>query len=455
MDYKSITVSEFIATKYKAYWDYSNKNGKNSVDPREQLPEVIRKIIYASYRLKIKERDEHKTTELMGEVGKFHAHGPSSIEDSIKGVATDYKSQPAARILEGVGNFGAAPGDEGAAGRYTSISGTPLLSMIYRDIPFTPVNVDETGLEQPEYISLPLPMSLISGMSSIGTGKSCYIAERDVREIIQWIDDLRKNDWDESIEPPQPMSVTGCKTWFNDINGYVYYDAIIHRDVDADDITKKGRFDVITALPPKSTPLNVIYKLTNKLPSRAVNKIADGSGRGKKTHIIVPRGYLNEEDFTKYGLRTARKEQIYIWDYNLNTMRKGTLIDIAKGWFEDRSIIVTKRLSKQMEDLNSANHRIDLIKLFADNKMINWKNKEVVDFFVKIDPENGENDASLVLSQPARIFLPENLKQNEIIREKNCDKINTLQNKIKNIGDVLIEEAYEIINLQEKFFKEQ
>ena len=130
----TISVSDFINTKYRDYWIYSNRNGKNSIEPREQLPEVVRKIIFASYKINIKERDEHKTTELMGEVGKYHAHGPSSIEDSIKGVATAYKSQKAVRLLEGVGNFGAAAGDEGAAGRYTSVSGTPLLTAAYRDM---------------------------------------------------------------------------------------------------------------------------------------------------------------------------------------------------------------------------------------------------------------------------------------------------------------------------------
>lgn len=450
---KSITVSEFINTKYRNYWEYSNKNGKNSVDPREQIPEVIRKIIYASNRLKIKERDEHKTTELMGEVGKFHAHGPSSIEDSIKGVATAYKSQPEARLLKGEGNFGSAPGDEGAAGRYTSISGTPLLSMIYKDIPFVPMNTDDTGLEQPEYISLPLPMALILGISSIGTGKSCYIAERKAEEIINWINELRKNNWDETILPPEPMSITGCKTWFNDANGYVYYDAIVHYGVDYKDLNRKGRYDVITALPPKSTPANVIYKLKNKLPTRVTDKIIDGSGRGKKMRIILPKGYLDEKDFTKYGMRTARKEQIYLWDHNLNTMRKGELIDIAKQWFEDRCNVVTKRLSKEVQDLQAINHRIDLIALFTEHKMIDWKSEDVIDYFTKLDSENGREDANMVLSQSARTFLPENINKNAAIKEKNLQEIKFLNEKIENIGDVVITEAYDIMEKQRNFFE--
>lgn len=455
---KEITITDFINNKYRQYWEYSNKNGKNSITPKEQLPEVVRKIIYAAYMINVKEHQERKTVELKGEVSKYHAHADSSIEDSIKGVATAYKSQQATRILEGIGNFGSAPGDEGAAGRYTSISGTPLLTAIYRDIPFVPFNTDDTGLEQPDYISCPLPMSLINGMSSIGTGKSCYLAERDANEIINWIDELSNIDFNEDdakkmgLEVPKPMSVTGCETYFNPDNGYIYYDAVVHWGVDMYDINKKGKYDIITALPPKSTPQNVIYKLQQKLPSRVTSKIIDGSGKNRPIYIIIPKGYLKEEDFTKYGLRSARKEQILIWEDDINTMSFSDIYTIAKEWYYDRCNVVIKRISKQIEDIEKINHKIDLIKIFAENKMINWKSEDIIKYFKNINEKTGENDASIVLSLPTRTFLPENIKNNELTREKNIKEINKYNKQINNIGDVIISEAYDIINKQEKFF---
>lgn len=453
----TISVSNFINTKYRSYWEYSNKNGKNAISPKEQLPEVVRKIIYAAYQLNMKDREERKTVELSGETAKYHAHGDSSIQDSIKGVATAYKSQPATRLLRGIGNFGYAPGDDGAAARYTSIERTPLLATIFKDIPFMPFNTDDTGLEQPEYISTPLPLTLINGASQIGTGKSCYVAERDAKEVIKWIDELNKANWKEDgIEEPKPMSVTGCKTWFEPSNGYIYYEANVHYAVDINDLNKRGKYDVITALPPKSNAMNTISKLINKLPTRVSKHVIDGSGKGRSVYIILPTGYLNDADFNKYGMRSARKEQIYIWDYELNTMRFASLTDVAHLWFEDRCKIVTKRLSKQVTDLESINKRIDLIKEFAENKMINWKSEDVIAHFVKLagDQEEGEKDASIVLSQSARTFLPENLDKNSILKEKNIKEIKNLNKRIKNVGDEVIKEAYEIIEAQEKFFNE-
>ena len=462
---KTITVSDFINTNYKDYWEYSNKNGKNSVTPKEGIPEVVRKIVYAAYMINVKEHEERKTVELKGEVVKFHAHGESSIEDSIKGVATAYKSQPATRLLEGIGNFGAAPGDEGAAARYTSISGTPLLTAIYKDIPFVDFNTDDTGLEQPDYISSPLPMALINGMSSIGTGRSCYLAERDAREIIKWISELKDPDINFDIEspnkygiaPPKAMSVTGCETWYNNANGYIYYDAVIHHRVDASDISKKGKYDVITALPPKSTPQNVIYKLQQKLPSKVTSKILDLSGKDRPTYIILPTGYLDnpDKDYAKYGLRLARQEQIFTWEDDLHTMAYSNIYHIAKGWFEDRCKVVTRRLQKSINDLEKENYKIDLIKIYVKEEMSKWKSEDIISYFIKLannDEEIGKADANTVLSQTARAFLPENLEKNNLLKEKNNSKIKEYQKDIENIGDFIIKEAYDIIDKQERFF---
>ena len=451
---KQMTVSDFINTKYREYWEYSNKNGKNAIVAKEQLPEVVRKIIYACYCLNVKEYDERKMLELKGEVAKIHAHGDSSIEESIKGVATAYKSTKPTRLLEGVGNFGAAPGDSGSAARYTSASGTPLLTAIYKDIPFMPMSTDDTGVSQPEYISTPIPLALIGGVSPIGTGKSCYLAERDAEEVINWIEELSQNDWDRIIKEPDPMSVTGCETKYNEDNGYIYYEALVHKNVDKHDISKKGRFDVITALPPKANAENVIYKLQEKLPTRAKNRIENGVGDGKPTWIIVPAGYLEEEDYAKYGMRTARKEQIFIWDDNHSSMRSGNLHDIAKEWFEDRCQVVIKRISKQIEDLERVNHRINLVRIYAENKMTDWKEEEIINFFVKEFPESGEEDAALVLRQPARAFLPANIDANEKTKKKNIKEIKDLKYKVDHIGSIVIQEAKEIIEKQNKFFED-
>ena len=197
-----------------------------------------------------------------------------------------------------------------------------------------------------------------------------------------------------------------------------------------------------------------VYNEKQKLPKRAIDKIIDGSGKGKPTWIIVPKGYLDEKDFTKYSMQSARKEQIYIWDEDLNTMKIANIYDVAKGWFYDRCEVVKRRLNSRIDTLNQLNHRIDLIKIFAENKMQEWESEDIYKYFINLaeDEKSGTEDANLVLSQPARIFLPENLDKNTIQKEKNDKEIKSIKKDIKNIGDFIINEAKEIIKAQEKFF---
>ena len=69
----------------------------------------------------------------------------------------------------------------------------------------------------------------------------------------------------------------------------------MHYGVDKFNLDKRGRYDIITALPPKSTTANVIDTLKKKLPTRAASSIEDGSGKNYPVYIILPKGYLTTE----------------------------------------------------------------------------------------------------------------------------------------------------------------
>lgn len=444
-----VNISNFVDHRYRQFWKYSNKT-KNALNPIDQIPTVVRKIIYSAFLLNIKQQEERKTVELMGEVAKIHPHGNDTIVDSIKGVATPYKNDASYRILEGIGNFGSSPGETGAAGRYLYVGGTPLLSAIYKDLEFCPM-IEEGGDIQPEYVSIPIPIGLIAGAQTIGVGRSNYVAEREAESVIAWIDKLRRGEFKRKYKTPEVTSVYGCEVFENPDNGYVYYYAKVLKGVSEKDHNKKGKYDIITALPPTKSADVVIKKLQSLFPAYA-NQIKDASGKDNPVCIWVPKGLLERDDYAKYGLQYARKEQILIWDDEEDTMRWSDHHTLAQKWYENRCEIVQKRLSKYEDGFKKSIHKIDLIKIFADNKMIDWDEKDVVNYFVKLDAENGEEDASMVLSQPARAFLPENLDANALTKEKLELKVKEIEEKIQNVGDVVIEEAYDIIKQQREFF---
>lgn len=501
-----ITVSEMVNKLYRSFWNYTNK-GKNAFLPEEQMFEVVKRIVYSAYKIKIKPYDEVKVPELSGEVVKIHPHSPDSINDSIQGLTSKHKSQVATRLFEGIGNFGGLGGIPAAAARYVFIGGTPLLSHIYKDMPFFDFEETEDGTTEPKSIVMPIPYTLATGSAPIGTGKSAYYCERLASDIIDWIEAMHKNNnWEpttneisrietiydykndgiyetgyknwlkESYEEgacvpiPPAVSLTGCKTWKNPDNGYTYYEAVIHYSVDLKDLSKRGGYDIITELPPGVTMASVEAKLRELLPTRIASSIKNGSGEGNPVWIAIPKGWLEEKDFNKLNLRKARIEAPYIWDSELKTMRMSNHWEIAKMWFDARCEIVTRRLMSQIEKLEAANYRIDIIKEYFDQKMFDssWTEEKICEYFKGLAVKNkisrvvdgvemtseeaGIADGHLLCGLPARTFYKENIEKNKEIREANVEEIEELQKDIENIGEFIIAEARNIIGEQIKFF---
>lgn len=431
---KEVKVSEFVQTKYKEFWKESNRN-RNVFLPEEQLMAVEKRIIWAAHKIGMTNLNkEYKTTDLSGETAKYHIAGQSTIDDSIKGLAAPYKRQSAVRLFGSESNMGSFQGDSGAASRYTSVMPTPLLLEIMRDLEYVDLVIDETGLEEPKYISSPLPMSLINGFSPIGLGHAAYYDERDASEIIDWIEKLQK---DPNAPLPDPISSTGCIVYKNPKNGYTYYDAVINRE---------GNRDVITALPPKVSTKSVLHQLKSKLPTRTANLVIDASGKGEAVKIMLPTGHITDKNRTKFGLRTARIEAPYIWDESIDTMRMSSHAEIANIWLAERKVVVERRLRAEIEKHKAQIHKIDLLQRFADEEMNKWKIED-------IQKALGEEDTNMVLSQAQRAFLPENLAKNNAQKPRLKKLIKEAENNIKRIEEFIFDEARDIIKRQEEHFK--
>lgn len=431
----SIKVSEYIDVFYRKFWNNQNID-RNTFLPQEQLLTVNRHIIWAAYKLGMSKGDERKTVQLAGETAKYHIAGDATIQDSVKGMATDYRRQVACRVFHGVGNFGSPSGDLGAAARYTSIQGTPLLSAIIKDIPYVPKKVDETGEILPAWISMPYPMMLVNGASQIGLGKAAYFCERDVNEVMDWIEDnLLKG---ENTPIPHPISSTGCHVWVNPKNGYVVYEAVIN---------KEGKYDVITALPPKVSVYNLMLTLNKKLPKSVSSKILDASGEGAPICIKVPHGHITKS-LSKYNLQNARKEAHYIWDEDLDTMRMSTFEEVASIWFRERQKIVKMRLEAEIAKSERDIHRINLIAEHQEKNMDPWEEEKIIEYF-------GPEDANIIFNTTKRAFLPGSLRKNEEIKKKLIKEISETKKNIKNIGQFVINEARDLIKEQEKFYKDK
>ena len=77
--------------------------------------------------------------------------------------------------------------------------------------------------------------------------------------------------------------------------------------------------------------------------------------------------------------------------------------------------------------------------------MSNWKSED-------IEKELGKEDATIVLSSSARMFLPENLVKNEAAKKEHLKAQKELKKELKDLKGFVIREAREIIQKQEDFF---
>lgn len=443
-----VKIQDFVVDAYHTYWNYMNRRGKNGIEPREQLHETVAKAVIASIQVGVTVNKEVKTVEVSSELAKYAAHG-ESLSETVKGIASLHKSHPAVRILRGIGNFGSLSGDTGAAPRYTHLTGTPLLARIAADLKYIPKIKGETGLDEPEYISSPLPFALIGGSSPIGAGISTYIPERDPREIVDYIEKMYKSGWTGRYKMPNATSVTGCEVYYEPANGYTYHIAKIVEE-------GKGRNKTwnIVALPPQTSVVTALTRLIDKYPNASFQ---DASGKGQPVKIIssipIPR-----EDFASLRLQYARKERVMIFDEDQGVMREGSINDVAKEWFEDRSKVVEARLRDQVAILERENLKFDLIKHFADSKMQDWDESDVVADYIKLaesmerTEDDGRDDAKMVLSMPVRAFLPQNIAANELTLQKNNTKISNLNKDLSDVGSIVISEARETIDEQEAYF---
>ena len=116
-----ITKQPIIKELQETYKEYAESVALERALPdiKDGLKPVQRRIIYSM----IKSGNSHdkpyvKSARIVGDtMGKYHAHGDSSIYGALVNMAQDFNmSIP---IIDGQGNFGTIDGDSAAAMRYT------------------------------------------------------------------------------------------------------------------------------------------------------------------------------------------------------------------------------------------------------------------------------------------------------------------------------------------------
>ena len=196
-------------TMEKSYIDYAMSviASRALPDVRDGLKPVQRRVLYSMIELNNgPDKPHRKCARIVGDtMGKYHAHGDSSIYGALVNMAQDWSTRYP--LVDGHGNFGSVDGDGAAAMRYTearlSKISMEMLADINKDtVDFQP-NFDETERE-PVVLPARYPNLLVNGTSGIAVGMATNIPPHNLREVIgavvKIIDNIIEEDRDTTIE---------------------------------------------------------------------------------------------------------------------------------------------------------------------------------------------------------------------------------------------------------------
>jgi DNA gyrase subunit A len=188
----TILEKDITAEMRASYLDYSMSviTGRAIPDIKDGLKPVHRRILYSMWEQGMTHDSPYrKSARAVGDIlGKYHAHGDTSVYDSIVRMAQQFSMRYP--LIDGQGNFGSIDGDPAAAMRYTEVRLSKIANEILIDlnkntIDFIP-NYDNT-LQEPVVLPSKLPNLLLNGSSGIAVGYASNIPPHNIKEVVDAI----------------------------------------------------------------------------------------------------------------------------------------------------------------------------------------------------------------------------------------------------------------------------
>jgi len=339
---KETTVDTLIKTEW---YDFFKHCLKSKYIDHEGILAVERRIIYAAYHCLRQKGKVIPTRVLQGETAKYHISGETSVYDTIKAMASYYRRPFCTNVIYGVGSFPISQSNQGAAPRYTHVTGTPLLYKIFDDMEFFDYCIHADS-EQPRTIVYPFPVLFMSTQQAIAIGKSFAIHERDEREIRKWGEEIINTLFPSGSTYPARYkekfmkSLDSIKT-VRDMSsihvGFDNYDIKLVEDIstplpvgfgysidynqDTKEVTMRGNMSEknrriwVEGLPVYVSDLSIRQKIIKLYGQKVADKMIDKSS---KEHPILfclpPEIEKTDSKLSSLGIIKSYKENYIFWN---------------------------------------------------------------------------------------------------------------------------------------------
>lgn len=380
----SVSVTRFLETKNLSYMLYTTQE--------RALPSVLsgvkpgaQRLLWSMHQDKVlpgtKPRKSAKLTSAA--TGAYHPHGQSSMYGTLATLAQTYSR---VSLIEGIGAFGIAPGDEPAADRYTesrlSPAGYAMVEEVAKGaVPMKPT-YDGENME-PVYLPARFPALLSLGAVGIGEGWSTTFPQHNPIEAINAALLLHDNP-DATIDDildvmPGPDWGTGGEVVGSKAGIREYMDTGRgHLTVRGTVVTSKSGFTIVEVPPgvSVSTLLDGTGKGKNPQPGLrdlarqgVISGISDVSDltdleNGLRIEVKVKRGYKVDEVLTEVlratELETTFAASLVALDPDF-VPRWWTLREVLEEFLASRDSAVLNRSRKSLETLESRTARAEAI----------------------------------------------------------------------------------------------
>ena len=353
---------------------------------------AIRRVMYICYQYKVD--TFMKVSKLAGLVVSLHPHGSASIEDTITKMAQDGTVANHA-LLEPSGNYGNISNLDTAAARYisTRISkfGWDVMVSLMDNHTMEMVDGEDIGEKEPSFVPTKIPLALIMGRAGIAESFTVSIPQHNLNEIaditIRFIRN-KKIDTAELSRGLFPDYVVGGTV----INGDEIPQHYINHDMDGGVVKVRGDAEIDNAnnrIIIRTMPLALdLSSFASRLKDVMNEKDSSGNpknlvlasityvGESRDSHTSDPYKYVQcknganlvevlDQLYKCTDLEYSNKINLNM-NYN-GKIKKSTVKDIVKDWYEANYIIRRRRLIYEINNLENKIHILHgLVKVYPN-----------------------------------------------------------------------------------------
>tara|TARA_B110000977_G_C11088820_1_gene495918 strand:- start:2136 stop:5582 length:3447 start_codon:yes stop_codon:yes gene_type:complete len=207
----SVTYEEFINNDLRHFSKYDNDRSIPNIT--DGLKISLRKILYSAFKKKL--YTEIKVAQFSGYVSEHsgYHHGEASLNGAIIGLAQNFVGSNNINIFKPKGQFGTRlmGGKDAASERYIFTHLSKITRAIFPEIDDKILKYiqDDGDLVEPIYYTPIIPMILINGTKGIGTGFSTDIMSYNPIQIIEYLQNMLKNNKERGIIEPYYKNFKG------------------------------------------------------------------------------------------------------------------------------------------------------------------------------------------------------------------------------------------------------